>query len=78
MPRLVDPQHLAAAAQARADLALYEEKRDLVLLGAYRPGSDVRLDAAIARVPEIEAFLLKRAHERADFAETIATLQQLV
>jgi type III secretion protein N (ATPase) len=78
MPRLVDPQHRAAAELARAHLALYEEKRDLFLLGAYRSGSDSRLDAAIARVPEIEAFLVQREHERADFSETLATLQMLV
>jgi type III secretion protein N (ATPase) len=78
MTKLVTPQHLAAADQARTHLALYEDKRDLVLLGAYREGSDPRLDAAIARVPEIEAFLLQRAHERSDFTETLATLQMLV
>lgn len=78
MSRLASREHLAAAEQARAHLAFFEEKRDLVLLGAYRKGSDARLDAAIARVPEIEAFLLQRAHERADFNETVATLQMLV
>jgi ATP synthase in type III secretion protein N len=78
MTRLASPQHLASAQQARTHLALFEEKRDLVLLGAYREGSDARLDAAIARVPEIEAFLVQRAHERADFAETLSTLQMLV
>lgn len=78
MPRLVSPEHLAAAEQARAHLALHEEKRDFVLLGAYRAGSDPRLDAAIARVPEIEAFLVQREHERAEYAETVSTLQMLV
>jgi len=78
MARLVSREHLSAAEQARAHLAFFEEKRDLVLLGAYRAGSDARLDAAIARVPEIEAFLLQRANERADFSETVATLQMLV
>ncbi|MET0388431.1 MAG: FliI/YscN family ATPase [Polyangiales bacterium] len=78
MPRLVSPQHLAAAELARTHLALYEEKRDLILLGAYRAGSDPRTDAAIARVPEIEAFLSQRVGERADYDETSATLQMLV
>ena len=78
MPRLVEPQHRAASDQARAHLALYEDKRDLILLGAYRAGSDARLDAAIARVPEIEAFLVQTEHEKAAFSETVATLQMLV
>jgi FliI/YscN family ATPase len=78
MPRLVSAQHLAAANAARAHIALHEEKRDLLLLGAYRAGSDARLDAAIARAPEIEAFLTQREDERAAFADTVATLQTLV
>jgi len=78
MPRLVEPQHLAAAERARAHLALYEEKRDLIMLGAYRAGSDARLDAAIAHVPDIEAFLLQRERERARYELTVATLQTLV
>ncbi|MEY4582771.1 MAG: hypothetical protein RL701_7474 [Pseudomonadota bacterium] len=78
MPRLVAPEHLAAAESARAHLALYEEKRDLILLGAYRSGSDAALDVASARVPEIEAFLVQRQQESADYTETIATLQMLV
>jgi len=78
MPRLVNPEHLAAAQAVRAHIALHEEKRDLLLLGAYRAGSDARLDAAIARAPEIDAFLAQRAEERAVFSETLETLQMLV
>jgi FliI/YscN family ATPase len=78
MPRLVSEPHLLAAESARAHVAVHEEKRDLLLLGAYRSGSDPRLDAAVARVPEIEAFLGQRENERADFAETVATLSMLV
>jgi type III secretion protein N (ATPase) len=78
MPRLVSAEHLAAAHSVRAHIALHEDKRDLLLLGAYRSGSDARLDAAIARAPEIEAFLGQRAEERAEFSETVATLRMLV
>jgi type III secretion protein N (ATPase) len=77
MPRLVSTEHLSAAEAARTHIALHEEKRDLLLLGAYRAGSDARLDAAISRVPEIEAFLAQREHERAAFSETVATLRTL-
>jgi type III secretion protein N (ATPase) len=78
MPRLVSEQHLLAAEAARAHVALYEEKRDLLLLGAYRTGSDARLDAAVSRLPAIEAFLAQREHERTEFAQTVASLRMLV
>jgi type III secretion protein N (ATPase) len=78
MPRLASQEHVAAAEVVRAHIALYEEKRDLLLLGAYRSGSDPRLDAAISRAPEIEAFLGQREQERAAFTETVETLRMLV
>ncbi len=57
MDRVVDPEHRDAARALRAHLAIYEQKRDLVLLGAYERGQDRRLDAALARIDAIEAFL---------------------
>lgn len=77
MPRLASPEHLAAAEAVRAHIALHEDKRDLLLLGAYRSGSDARLDAAIARAPAIEAFLGQREQEEAQFAQTVAMLSSL-
>jgi flagellar biosynthesis/type III secretory pathway ATPase len=52
-------------------LALYEGKRDLVLLGAYAKGTDRELDRAIERMPRIEAFLQQNAAEIAPFAESV-------
>ncbi|MEZ4336231.1 MAG: FliI/YscN family ATPase [Sandaracinaceae bacterium] len=57
MDRVTDPEHLAAARVLREHLSIYEAKRDLVLLGAYERGQDRRLDAALARIDAIEAFL---------------------
>jgi FliI/YscN family ATPase len=77
MPRLVSPEHRIAAAKAREHLALYEEQREMVLLGAYRKGTDPRIDAAIAAQPSIEAFVTQAEHERAEFEETKVTLCML-
>jgi type III secretion protein N (ATPase) len=69
--------HLAAAERLRALLAAHERVRDLVALGAYRPGSDDLADQALARLPAIEAFLRQDAREVADFGETVARLEEL-
>src|SRR3546814_10813506 len=45
----VDPEHAAAAARFRKLWSLYEENRDLMLMGAYVAGADPVLDIAIAR-----------------------------
>ena len=51
MPQVASPEHLGAARTLRARLAAYREAEDLVLLGAYRDGSDAEIDAALARAP---------------------------
>jgi type III secretion protein N (ATPase) len=70
MSAVADPQHRRAAARLREVLAAYERHRDLILLGAYQPGSDSRTDLAIARIEAIEAFLRQPIEETAPFEET--------
>ena len=57
MERLASEGQRQAAASVRGHLALYEQKRDLITLGAYSPGSDARLDAVLSRIERIEKFL---------------------
>jgi type III secretion protein N (ATPase) len=64
MDDLVDGEQRAAAARLRAVLATYERQRDLVLLGAYREGTDPATDDAMARVGAVEAFLRQARDER--------------
>jgi type III secretion protein N (ATPase) len=70
--------HRAAAQKLREHLAIYEEKRDLVSLGAYKRGSDAKLDDALARIDAIEAFLKQGKLERSSLEDTIARLTDLV
>ncbi|HEX2676416.1 MAG TPA: hypothetical protein VHM19_07245, partial [Polyangiales bacterium] len=76
-PKLATKEHRAAAEAVRAHLACYEEKRDLITLGAYR-GGDAKLDAALARIERIETFLAQRDDEHADWDATLKALHALV
>ena len=69
MTDVVDPDHARAATAFRSLWSSYEENRDLILMGAYAAGGDPLLDAAIARRPEMLAFIRQGAKERVDFAE---------
>jgi flagellar biosynthesis/type III secretory pathway ATPase len=71
MSSIVDKGHREAARRMRELLALYEAKRDLVLLGAYAKGTDKELDRAIELMPRIEAFLRQSSDEIATFAESV-------
>lgn len=78
MPSVVDAEHKVLAARLRQSIALYEEKRDLIVLGAYAKGSDPAVDRAIAQRPRVESFLQQDASTLVSFAETRQALLELV
>jgi flagellum-specific ATP synthase len=71
------PQVEQAGQRLRAALAVLHEKEDLVSIGAYQPGSDPALDAALSHRPQIERFLRQPVHERSDPQQTDARLIEL-
>jgi len=78
MDFVADGEHRQSAARVRELLAAYEQKRDLILLGAYKAGSEPRIDKAIAKHDAIAAFLRQGLHETAHFDETRKRLLALV
>merc|ERR1711969_220925 len=78
MNDMVPPAHVVAARKFRALNAVYEENRDLVLMGAYRPGQDATLDKAIALHPHMSRFLSQGHGECVDIAAASEQLTQLV
>jgi flagellum-specific ATP synthase len=58
-------------------LAAHREVADLIQVGAYVSGSDPRVEAACAAMPQIEAFLKQRISEVTTSNETRARMQVL-
>jgi flagellum-specific ATP synthase len=77
MPGLIRDGHRSSALFIRQMLAAYREGRDLVEIGAYRAGTNARLDQALARMEAIDAFLRQGTEEISPFAETVALLERL-
>ncbi|KTT75521.1 FliI/YscN family ATPase [Sphingomonas endophytica] len=63
MNDIVPIEHQQAARSLRRHLATYEENRDLVLMGAYRAGSDPAIDNAIAYQPAIMEFIRQDTYQ---------------
>ncbi len=78
MTRITSPQHLAAAQKFREIVACYLRNRDLITVGAYRPGSDPQLDRAVRLWPRVEAFLRQSTQAAVSFEESIAQLETLL
>jgi flagellum-specific ATP synthase len=71
---IVSPEVVQAGQSLRSALAILREKEDLIAIGAYQPGTDDMLDAAIAHRGAIEAFLRQPVSEGSDPAEADARL----
>jgi type III secretion protein N (ATPase) len=78
MSNIVDDQHKKAASLLRSYLASYEKNKDLILLGAYKPGSDLAVDLAIKKMPAINKFLQQPMGEVNGYQETREQLLRLV
>jgi flagellum-specific ATP synthase len=63
---IVSAELVGAGQILRAALAALREKEDLIAIGAYKPGTDPLLDAALEHRPRIEAFLRQHVNEPSD------------
>lgn len=77
MPSIAGREHMEAAQGLRKLMATYARSEDLIRIGAYQKGSDPELDAAIAKMPALRAFLQQRSSEKPGLADTVAQLAEL-
>jgi flagellum-specific ATP synthase len=78
MPQCNSAEESALIAAARGHVAVYDDMAELIRLGAYRRGSDEKVDEAMRFYPAIEAYLAQAKDERADFAGGYAALAALL
>ncbi len=67
----LDKRHLQAAGELRRVLAAYKKNEDLILLGAYTPGSDPETDYAIEKIDECNNFLKQGLYDQPSWEETV-------
>jgi len=77
MPDLATPEHLAAARAVRRVLAAWSEGRDLVEIGAYRPGTNAALDVALRLRPALDTLLQQELNELSPYPDTVQMLQMV-
>lgn len=77
MNAVVDKDHQEQSGRLREVLATYQEAEDLINIGAYKKGSNQKIDFALAHIDAVTSFLRQRVHEAVDLPATIAQLQEL-
>lgn len=78
MADIVEPVHQQKARRLKQLYSIYQQNKDLISVGAYQPGSDPRIDYAIAKNNEILAFLQQDMNEAVDISRSLAELNQLI
>jgi len=71
MPVVSSQEHRIAARKMREIYAIYADAEDLINIGAFAPGSNRRIDGAIALIDRIRDFLVQPVRQRTTFADTI-------
>jgi flagellum-specific ATP synthase len=74
MPAVTSEQHKSAALKLKEIYATYIDAEDLINIGALSPGSNRRIDGAIALIDRINNFLIQPIRDKTDFAETVRQL----
>jgi flagellum-specific ATP synthase len=74
MPAVVSKEHVSAARKLKEIYATYIDAEDLINIGAFSPGSNRRIDGAIALIDRINSFLAQPVRQRTDFKETVRQL----
>lgn len=77
MTSIIPPEHREAAQKLREVVAAYEKERDLILIGAYEAGSDPKVDYAIEKIEEVNAFLKQGIEEKVELGETVEQLKAI-
>jgi flagellum-specific ATP synthase len=77
MNAVVDPDHRDLSGRFREVLATYQEAEELINIGAYKNGSNPRIDFALSRIDAVNAFLRQSVDETVDLAGTVEQLRGL-
>jgi flagellum-specific ATP synthase len=77
MTHITTAEHKQYALKLKNVLATYNEAEDLINIGAYRSGSNKKIDYAISKIDEINDYLTQDIEERYDFDNEIDLLQKL-
>ncbi|MDE2337489.1 MAG: flagellum-specific ATP synthase FliI, partial [Alphaproteobacteria bacterium] len=78
MPRCLNAQQADLVRQGREIMSTYEDMAELIRLGAYRKGSDPKVDEAIRIYPELDKFLAQKPNEKTSLDEGYNRLAQVL
>ncbi len=78
LPKALSDERNALLRRARQVITTYEDMAELIRLGAYRKGSDAKVDEAIRLYPALDEFLNQHKEDSTAIDESFARLAQIL
>ncbi len=78
MTQITTAEHQKVARDFRHYFSLYEQNKDLLNVGAYKPGSNPDLDRAIELQPYLQGFLRQGMNEKVSLQESLDQLTTII
>ncbi len=78
MTQVTDKPHQQAARQLKEYYSTYEKIKELIPLGGYTPGMDLKTDQSVQLAPAIERFLRQDVGQGAELEQCLAELKNII
>lgn len=78
MTNIVTDEHKELASQIRDILSIYEQNEDLISIGAYKAGTNQKLDYAISKIDKVNQFLMQEIEKKYDKEEMLEIMRKIL
>ena len=78
MVEIVSQEHRSLASRIRDIMSVYEKNADLVAIGAYKPGSNRKLDFALSKIDAVNSFLTQDVNEAFSYEQCLAEMEKIL
>lgn len=78
MNEVAGKDHIRSASKVKEVLAIYNDAKDLIDIGAYNSGSNPKIDYAIENIDKINNYLRQDIDETTSFSDSISRLNSLL
>ena len=78
MVNIVDEEHREVASKLRDILSVYAKNEDLISIGAYKSGTNPKLDFAISKIDKVNEFLMQKIEENFSKEEIFQKMKEIL
>ena len=78
MVEIVSPEHRQLASRIRDILSVYEKNADLVAIGAYKAGTNRKLDYSLSKIDAVNDFLTQDVNEAYSYRDCLKEMAKIL